>query len=116
MDIILYKIWTKANEGSPWTFRSVSTKDNDLIVKPYNVLVEKQPGYFESRFSYTPDSKSFMRGFVMDTVENAKNLYKLLTDETVPEVKALTDMTYRYGAKLGTSYAITWKLTQLVER
>lgn len=114
LEITLYKIWTKENDSTPWTFNSVSTEDTENIVKPYNILVENQPGYISSQFRNL--RKIYMRTFVLDSIENAKHLYNVLNDETIPVVKALKDMTDRYCTKLGVQYTTTWKLTQTVEK
>jgi len=109
----LYHIRIKTNDG-PWTQPSSYTGEElGDVVNPYSRFLYAQCKGIKGRpFIYFDGSDRFVRKYTVDTLENAKALYRTLNDLSIPEVKAMRNLAKAKETEAGTTYKTEWKLTQ----
>ena len=88
-----------------------------MVARPHDVLYQYQdlyhahPGFLRRDTVIDREARTYALVLVMDTVAHAKALHALLSDMSVPEVKAYEETIAATAVGVGTVYEVSWRLT-----
>ena len=101
----LIRTRTVTNDGPLFPLR---IDDPDDVLGRYVDLVSEQRGF--AGLSRTSVGKSFLMVIVLDNIADARALYRLLTDRSIPAVDDYENLIAATAASARTQYETTWRL------
>jgi hypothetical protein len=114
-EVFLWRVRKKTNDG-PWTHPPKFTHDEmDSIVLPYaRAQYSACKGILGQPNVFFESSDVFVRQYRLVSLEAARALLAFAEDVSIPEVRAMRDLSKRHADAAGTTYLFETRLTRLV--
>lgn len=109
----LYRRTTKTNSGA-WGYPSnFKMADVQYILMPFLQRMHTDiPGILNPSTVYFESSNVFVRKWTVDSVATALTVKAFMADDSIPESKAMRELSKAHHDNLGTTYSHEWKLTR----
>jgi len=114
-EVFLWRVRKKTNNG-PWTHPPKFTHDElDSIVLPYaRAQYSMCKGILGQPNVFFESSDVFVRQYRLVSLDAARALMAFAEDVSIPEVRAMRDLSKRHADAVGTTYSFETRLTRFV--